>query len=394
MKNNLKYQCLLFLICLLGFVATIQAQVATIPFESDGLMFIKVKVNNHAEPLNFVFDTGASTAVLDETVAKEIGVKANYQQPAQGAAGTEMYHIALSQKLHIQDITLADAHIVLVDLDQLSKRSNQKIDGIIGYNIMQQFVTQIDYDQQEIKLFKSVDDIENVGAYKVLSASLDFASIPQVELEFTLQNNQKFKGNFLFDSGASMTFLLNTPFVKANKIETLIGKTIENKAESLTTSSNFKIGSVTSVQLGDFAFGEMPIDLSNSTSGVMASKEYTGILGVKIIQRFHIILDYKNQKIYLAPNKRYADKFEFPRSGISLEKEADKIKVSNVVKASEAYEKGIREGDQLLEIDGVAANDTRKCRELLKQKDTKVKLKLKDEKGEVRTVIIFLKRLI
>jgi len=392
--KNLNHFHLFIISSFFVFTSTLQAQVATIPFMNDGLMYIKVKVNDHTEPLNFVFDTGASTAVLDKNVAKEIGVTANYQQPTEGAAGTEMYHIALSQKLHIQNITLADAHLVLVDLDRLSKRGNQKIDGIIGYNIMQQFVTQIDYDQEEIKLYKSIDDIENVGAYKVLSASLDFASIPQVELEFTLQNNQKFKGNFLFDSGASMTFLLNTPFVKANKIETLIGKTIENKAESLTTSSNFKIGSVTNVQLGDFTFGEMPIDLSNSKSGVMASEAYSGILGVKIIQRFHFILDYKNQKIYLKPNKSYADEFEFPLSGISLEQEADIIKVTNVVKTSEAYEKGIREGDQLLEMAGIKASDIRKCRELLKQKNTSIELKLKAEKGEVKTVTILLKRLI
>jgi hypothetical protein len=259
---------------------------------------------------------------------------------------------------------------------------------------MQQFVTKIDYDLQEIKLYKSVDDIANVDAYKQLSTSLDFASIPQVELEFTLKNNKKFKGNFLFDSGANITFILNTPFVKKEHIETLIGKTIEKKAESLTTSSSFKIGNVVNVQLGDFEFGEMPIDLSNSKSGVMASEAYTGILGVKIIQRFHIILDYKHQKIYLKSNKSYANEFEFPLSGISLEKEAAKVTISNVVNDTEAYKKGIQKGDQLLGIDGVDATDIKECRELLKQKNKTVKLKLKDENGEVKMVAILLKRLI
>lgn len=379
---------------MIGFVSIMQAQVATIPFEKDGLMYIKVKVNDHETPLNFVFDTGASTAVIDEKIASAIGIKADYQQPTEGAAGTEMYNIALSQKLQIQDITVADAHLVLVDLDRLSKKGNLKIDGIIGNNIMQQFVTKIDYDLQEIKLYKSVDAIENMDAYKQLPTSLDFASIPQVELEFTLKNDKKFRGKFLFDSGANMTFLLNTPFVKAENIETLIGKTIEKKAESLTTSSSFKIGSIANAQLGNFEFGEMPIDLSNSTSGVMASEAYTGILGVKIIERFHIILDYKNEKIYLKPNKSYSDEFEFPRSGISLEKETDKIIISNIVNTSEASKKGIHKGDQLLAIDGVVVNDIRACRESLKQKNVTIQLKLKDEKGVVKTISIKLERLI
>lgn len=394
MKSYLKKYSLCVLLCVFVSLSTMQAQVATIPFVNDGLMYIKVKINNYSEPLNFVFDTGVSTVVLDEKVANAIGIKADFQQPSEGAAGTKMYNIALSQKLHIQDITLDDAHMVLVDLDRLSKKGNQKIDGIIGFSIMNQFVTKIDYDAEEIKLYKSVDEIINIDEYKVFPASLDFASIPQVALEFTLENNKKFKGNFLFDSGANMTFLLNTPFVKAENIEMFVGKTIEKKAESLTTSSNFKIGKVTNVKLGDFEFGEMPIDLSNSKSGVMASKEYTGILGVKIIKRFHIILDYESQKIYLKPNKRYTEEFEFPLSGISLEKEAAEIMISNVVKDTEAYRKGIQKGDQLIEINDVAIGSVKECRELLKQKNTTIKLKLKAENGEMKKVSITLKRLI
>ncbi|MGH1384966.1 aspartyl protease family protein [Kordia sp.] len=389
-----RHYFIICVLCMVGFISTIQAQVATIPFVQDGLMYIKVKMNDHDEPLNFVFDTGASTVVLDENVAKKIGVKADYQQPAEGAAGTEMYNIALSQQFQIGDVFLRDAHTVLVDLKRLSKKGNHQIDGIIGYNIMKQYVTQIDYDQNVIKLYKSINDIQQKDEYKTVDATFDYSQIPQVNLEFTLDNKQKFKGNFLFDSGANMTFLLNTPFVKEKNIESLLEKTIENKAESLTTSSNFKIGKVASLQWGDFTFGEMPIDLSNSKAGVMASKEYTGILGIKIIKRFNSILDYKNRKIYLKPNNAFQDTFEFPRSGISLTKEENIIKISNVVTAAEAYEKGIREGDQLLEINDIAADDVGECRKILKQKDETVKLKLKNEKGEIKTVTILLKRLI
>jgi hypothetical protein len=381
-------------LCIIGFVSLAKAQVATIPFEQDGLMYVKVKVNAQTEPLNFVFDTGASTVVLDETTAEEIGVQANYQQPAEGAGGTKMYNIALSQKFHIGNITLKDAHTVLVDLERLSKRGGTRIDGIIGANIMKEYVTQIDFDQKEIHLYKSVEAIQDKDGYTAVDAVIDYTNIPEIDLEFTLENDQKFKGNFLFDSGANMTFLLNTPFAKAKKIESLLSKTIENKAEGLTTSSQFKIGKAAGLQLDTFSFGEMPMDISNSTSGVMAAGEYAGIVGIKVISRFNCILDYKHKKIYFKPNKTYADAFEFPRSGISLSKEENHIKISNVVTSAEAYQKGIREGDQLLEIDDVAVEDVHKCREILKQKDTRVKLKVKDKKGTIKTITILLKRLI
>ncbi|MEM6719763.1 MAG: aspartyl protease family protein [Bacteroidota bacterium] len=385
---------LMYVLCAIGFISHIEAQEAIIPFEKDGLMYIKVKMNTHEEPLNFVFDTGASTAVLDEKVAERIGVKANYQQPATGASGTEMYNIALSQKFHIGNITLSDAHTVLVDLERIAKRGNLPIHGIIGADIMKEFVTQIDYDQNVLRLYKNADDIQEKAGYTAINANLDYATIPEIDLEFTLENGQKFKGNFLFDSGANITFLLNTPFAKEKKIEDQLTKIIENKAEGLTASTSFKIGKAASAKLVDFTFGEMPMEVSNSTSGVMADGGYAGILGIKIISRFNCILDYKNEKIYLQPNKTYAETFEFPRSGISLAKEENAIKISNVVTAAEAYEKGIREGDVLLEIDDVIAADVKKCRELLKQKDKTVKLKLKDKEGEIKIVTILLKRLI
>lgn len=393
MKRNLKKYLVFTIICVLIQTSVVKAQVAKIPFDHDNLLFIKVKVNDHTEPLNFVFDTGASTMVLDETVAKRIGVKADYQQPATGASGTEMYNIALSQKFHVEDITLT-SHMVLVDLERLSKRGSQNIDGIVGADIMKQFVTHLNFDESVIELYDNVGEVENVDRYKSLEASLDFASIPQVELEFTLENGQKFNGNFLFDSGANMTFLLNTPFAKTQKIESIIGKTIENKAESLTTSSTFKIGKVAKVKLAGFEFGEMPMDVSNSESGVMASEDYAGILGIKIINRFNVILDYKKGKIYLKPNSTYKEEFEFPVSGISIERNNEKIQVANVIKDSEAFEKGIREGDELLSINGEKKENVKAYRELLKQENEKVTLELKDKNGVAKTIIITLKRLI
>ena len=59
-----------------------------------------------------------------------------------------------------------------------------------------------------------------------------------------------------------MTFLLNTPFAKEKKIESQLSKTIENKAESLTTSSKFKIGKAAGMQFATFNLGEMPMDIS------------------------------------------------------------------------------------------------------------------------------------
>ncbi|WP_046743790.1 aspartyl protease family protein [Kordia zhangzhouensis] len=393
MKNRIIYS-LLIVSFIINFPFALLAQQAQIPFVHDGLMYVKVKVNEYPEELNFVFDTGASTTVIDTKIAEKIGVKSNYQQPTEGAAGTEMYDIALFQKVQVENITLSETHIVLIDLERLSKKGNLPIDGIIGADIMKRFITQLDFDKKVIELYNDINEVAGVEKYTETPIVMDYSSIPQVQLEFTLNTKEKFSGNFLFDSGANFTFLLNTPFVNKQKIASKIGTTIENRAESLTTSSSFKIGKVANVRFGNYQFGEMPMNLSNSEAGVMASEEYTGILGIKIISRFNTILDYKNQKIYMQPNTTFGELFEFPTSGIALEKNAETINISNVVETSEAYQKGVRVGDELLQINQVEARNIKECRKLLKQEDKAVELTIKDQQGNIKRITIILKRLI
>ncbi|WP_299889029.1 aspartyl protease family protein [uncultured Lacinutrix sp.] len=379
---------------LFATIIQVQAQVATIPFELDGLMYVKVKVNDSDEVLNFIFDTGASAIVLDETKAKELGIKADYQQPATGAGGSEMYNIALSQKLIVNDVVLNGKHMVLVDLNKISKKASQKIDGIVGADILNEYVTRLDFDKEEIALYNNVKDVKKYKEYVSTDVVLGYGLIPEVELEFLIGNDKKFKGNFLFDSGANTTFLLNTPFAKKNKIETLIGKTIESKAEGLTTTTVFKIGAAKKVKFKKFEFGEMPIDITNSESGVTASPNYTGILGIKIIKRLNTILDYRNKKLYFKANSQYVNEFEFPLSGFSLVKEEGKIMIENVVKNSEAYKKGVRDGDEVLSLNAEISKNIKNYRCLLKEEGKSVVVKVKSLEGKTKEIIIFLKRLI
>lgn len=379
---------------LLGMTVQLQAQVATIPFELDNLMYIKVKINDNQEELNFVFDTGASTVVLDKKVAERLGVKANYQQPATGAGGTEMYDIALSQTLKVNEVTLTGKHMVLVDLETLSKRGNNRIDGIVGADILNQYVTKVDFDAKQITLYKHVEDVSDSNTYKPMDITLDFASVPEVAIDFSLGNDKTFKGNFLFDSGAALTLLLNTPFVEKNNIENIVGNTIENKAEGLTTSASYIVGNAKKVTFAGHEFTDLPIDLSKSKAGVMASPDYAGILGIKIINRFNLILDYNDEKIYFKPNQNYAKKFEFPLSGLSIVNEGDKAMIQNVIMKSEAYEKGLRKGDEVLSLNGDETRDVDAYRKLLKEEGKSVTIKVKTKSGEIKQVVIVLKRLI
>ncbi len=385
----------LLVLIMISLSTYVHAQVATIPFEENELVFIKVKVNDVKESLHFVFDTGASTAVLDSNIAKKLGIQSNYSQSTRGANGSEVYEIATNQTLSIENIKFQNINLVLVDLKELSQRSGTRLDGIIGYDVLRKFITQFNFKTKTISLHQTNQGIEDLNTYSQLPLQFKGGPIPQVDVSFVLNDGSKEKGSFLFDSGANLTIAFNTPFAKRKKLKSKAGKTITAKARGLTKISSFTKGSAQKLSVKNFNFFDLPIDISETKTGVSGSSAYDGILGAKIINRFDMVLDYQNKIWYFKPNATFKDSFDFPLSGLSIKLVGQKVMVSHVIENSEAFEKGIREGDELLSVNNYDGKELNVWRNHLRKDQQKVSLKIKKKATEKeKEIVILLKRLL
>ncbi|MDA0201618.1 MAG: aspartyl protease family protein, partial [Bacteroidetes bacterium] len=57
----------------------LNAQIAEIPFElKNGIILLDVNINDKTEANTFIFDTGATSDLLDSTAADKLGLEANY----------------------------------------------------------------------------------------------------------------------------------------------------------------------------------------------------------------------------------------------------------------------------------------------------------------------------
>ena len=283
--------------------------------------------------------------------------------------------------------------MVFVDLHDLSKRSGRQIDGIIGYDVLKKYTTHINFDTNKLELYKQHDDIKGISEYSKHLISMR-NSIPEVSLTYTLHDGTQLTGNFLFDSGAYLTLLFNTPYAKKHSLTSRIGTTIDITSRGLTAESTTTSGTMTQLNMFGHSFNDIPIGIAQANAGVSAYKDIAGILGARIIHRFNIILDYAKNSIYLKPNGNYKNAFEFPLKGFALENENGKMKVHYVIKDSDAYAKGIREGDQLLTIDGEKFSNLRAYRTALKKEKKTVDLQFITAKGVEKNITITLKRMI
>lgn len=389
----MKYSIVFLLLC---FVGRLSAQVAEIPFEYiKGITLIKVKVNNDPTPRTFVFDTGATSDVIDIALAKVIGLEKAYKQSITGASGESSYQIIPNQKIEIADkIQIKNTNLIVSDLTDLKERLQRDFDGIVGYNLLSNFVTQLDFEKQKILIYKRIDEL-NTSGYETIPFTFDNGiEIPQFNIDINLKNGESFSGKVLFDSGAGLSLVVNAPYNKRYKLNEKAEKSLKKANESLNGKSFVEEIAIESMQVGKFELGEMAISISHDKAGVSAYGGYLGILGGKIISRFHVILDYPSRKLYLKPNASFDEPFEFPLHSFELEEQRGSIVVRTVGESSLEYSKGLRQGDELLSINKRSIGDIEAYREVLSQEGEIVNLTFLKASGKVLEIQLELKKVL
>jgi hypothetical protein len=375
----------------------VNAQIAEIPFalQDNGHIHLKVKVNDFQESLNFVFDTGATADLLGIKIAEKLGIKGNYKQSIPGAGGVKSYDIALNQKLSLSEkITIDNSNLVLTDLSRFHDVSDSSFDGIIGYSILRNHITWINYQEKKLSLYKEINNINLIDYHTIPFKFHRGIPIPQFDISIKLKNGEIFSGRILFDSGAGLTLLVNTPFNKKNKLSDKFKKSIVSRSENLSKMSSSEKVAIASLTLGGFTFEDLTITLSDDTSGVSSYDGYLGIMGAKIIKRFHVILDYSSKKLYLKPNQFYKKKFDFPLSGIRLKRKDQNIIVDYVDKSSPAKKLGLKVGDKIISINNNSTQSIRTYKRLLKKEGSTVILKVMNASSEIKTYTFQLNKLL
>ncbi len=393
MHQNLNRLGLLFLFILAG-LAQSQAQVhQSIPFKlvNNKNVLIRASVNGK-DSITLYFDTGASTSLLDKAVANRLGIMPDWSQQVPGAGGTITYQMATAQQVSMNGVSIKGVDMVLDDLTRLRKALGYHFDGIIGYALIRDHVTQLDFDAKQINLYPkgSLPDLAGYTAH-------DFAfhngiTIPQLNLSIELNNGKSYTGIVFFDSGAGLNLLVNTPFKEKHNL--LEGQKVMNSStNNLSNETLTQYIAIKKLEFCGYTFPEMPISLASDKSGVSAYQGYLGILGAEIINRFNFILDYANKKLYLKPNARYKAAFDFPLSGISLSEDEKGIYIYKVTEDSDAYRQGMRIGDRLRSVNGIKEASLEEYRKMLQKEGETVKLIVENKTG-IATYTVRLKRLI
>jgi hypothetical protein len=360
------------------------------------VIFLQVRVNG-SEPLWFVLDTGASATILDAARAKALGIKVSGGGDVEGAGeNSTAAGMAKNVSFGLPGVDFHAREVGVLPLSNLNRYVGRVVEGVLGHDFFSHFVVEIDYAARIINVYDP-KGFQYSGPGDSIPLELKDNG-PSVHARLNLPGRAPIEGSFRIDTGGSHALILNTPFVKTQKVLESISKTIAAPAAGVGGETSVRLGRVQNLQLGRFALEEPVTTFAQSPKGALANPDLTGNIGGGILRRFKVIFDYRNHRMILEPNDRLREPFESDMSGMVLTAEGvklDAFTIFYITENSPAPEAGLRVGDVITAIDdkpssALALDDVR---ELFKQNGREYLLSIK--RGEQASQVkIKLRRLI
>jgi len=327
-----------------------------IKFEQlSNLIIIPIKINNKLT-LKFVLDTGAESAILTEKVFGDV-LGLNYVREivmqGPGMIDSLQAYVASGVAMELPGGIKGAGFNMLVlkeDYIELNKNLGEEVYGIIGYDVFQRFVINIDYDHNLLNIY----DPHHFKPKK-WETSMDI-SLESTKPYLTLkvrQRDQEDSVKLMVDSGASHALLLDVSssekiVMPDSVINTMLGQGLGGEIPGY-------MGRMDQCFISQFTFHDVLVSIPLKGIYMKAIKRGSrhGTIGGDVLSRFRVTFDYCHQKIYLSKGRTYKHSFETNMSGMLLETIGDNLDilvVARIIPGTPAHKVGIEPGDQILRI--------------------------------------------
>jgi hypothetical protein len=344
----------------------------TIPIKiyTGGVIVIEAKLNNIAEPFNFILDTGSGGISLDSSTCVEFNISSRVTDTlVSGIGGTKHVSYAFNQTLTTGKLKTENLNFYVNDYSLLSSVYGEKIDGIIGFSFLSRYIVDINFDSSIIKIYSP-------GKFKYeRGGTMMYPTFSRLMAHtVNIKDKLKVATNLYFDSGAGLCLLLTENFLRDNKILLSRRKPVITEVQGLNGKKKMRLTVVKRLQIGPYYFRNVPTNLYDDEENVTSYPYTAGLLGNDILRRFNVTLNYPSREIYLKPNTSFDDPFDYAYTGVTLYNYDNKIFVDDIVVGSPADKAGLKNGDEVICISKDCSGKIQAYENLLQKARESVKI--------------------
>ena len=296
-----------------------------------------------------IFDTGGAVPMLSDTFAGRMGIRGNTSFPAMGiGAEVSQGNVSNGISFSLPGMTFRHARWALLPNITLDASYGRPVVGILGIDLLKDFVIRIDYAAKTIEFMKP--GIFHPPSGDVVSLPLTMTGHgPAVEA--TIQGDQgEAKGQFLIDTGNNGAIELSRSFLASHP--GLVFKPFaQSGASGVGGTLLISEAICPALELGGIRVVQPLADLDQAVQGAEATMD--GVIGNEIWRRFTVTLDLPDKKLYLQKNARFADPFSYVTAGVQVLASGDDYKtltVNAILPGSAGEKAGFQAGDVLVKL--------------------------------------------
>ena len=335
-----------------------------------GVVILHARLDNFPDTLNFILDSGSSGISLDSTTVAYFGLKpAASDRTIRGIAGIKKVGFLYDRKLHFEGLSVDSLDFHVNDYSILTTVYGERIDGIIGYSLLNRYIIKLNYDSLTMDICSQGTLRYPKGGYMIKP----FISTLPVHFARARDENS-FNVRFLHDIGAGVCLMLSKEFVDDSAILRKKRKLWPKEGEGVGGTISMHMTVVKELKIGPYRFRNVPTYVFDDEYNVTSYPYLAGLIGNDILRRFNVIFNYQKRDIYLVPNTHYREPFDYSYSGIELYLIDSRIEIGSVSPGSPAEEAGVQVGDVLIAVNTNFSQNFAQYKTALQATNEKLKL--------------------
>ena len=291
-----------------------------------------------------ILDTGAGFTVLDEDVAKDLGLNIENTRIMKRPGGEvrlgQLPHVDYLIGNHSASMPMATANLAEGGFNDYLGRPCA---GILGYDFIVQYGFTIDYYHRTMTI-QNPDEFDARHGEKLAITLTEGMPIVEASIE---SDSNNIRGRWLIDTGSMMFLGVNQSFYEEHL----------NKMHYQYSSIAVGFGGSTPgkmYKLDGFNFNG--IEFTNIMAGHaedgINDEHFDGVLGGELLHRFTLSFNYASNEMYLTSNPSLNNKITWDLSGMLIAQRDQGIEILHVYNDSPAFHAGIQPHTYIQSING------------------------------------------
>lgn len=272
--------------------------VAILPFTFSGHhLIVKAAISGLPDSLSLIFDSGAEVTILHKGMAETLKLTA-LQGKGVSATNNMMLQMqtATLSTLYMGNIRVPFLKVYIENLQEF-RQGTIKADGIIGVDLLKQYIVTIDYANRQLRLYRNGNTPTAIPGQR-LPMKLNYVT-PVLNATIQLPGGQSLTGNYHLTTGGDYGILFNWPYTDAHHLNEILPTIDTDRVQDMLRVLTYINSAIPLLSISNAQFRQVPVSYCKDINDDGAFMEVAGSIGFQIWKQCVLTINYNKKEIVL-----------------------------------------------------------------------------------------------